>query len=82
MQRAKKGWSSTMKKLTAMLLSLVMCFSLLAISPRAVFNPDPNGPGTIDVDENPAEPGDQDPDDPGISVQGKLPEPIDNPPAD
>lgn len=49
-----------MKKLTAMLLSLVMCFSLLAIPAQAAFTPDPDldGTGIIDVGGNPVEPGD------------------------
>lgn len=67
-----------MKKLTAMLLSLVMCFSLLAIPAQAAFIPDPDGPGVIDVGGNPIKPGDDDPDEPGNSVQLGLPDPVED----
>lgn len=62
-----------MKKLTAMLLSLVMCFSLMAIPAQAGFIPIPDGPIIIDVGGGPVvpgDPGDDDPDEPGISTQG------------
>lgn len=58
-----------MKKLTAMLLSLMMCLSLLAIPAQATFIPDPDGPGIIDVGGNPIKPGDDDPDEPGNPAQ-------------
>ena len=74
-----------MKKLTAMLLSLMMCFSLLAIPAQAAFVPAPDGPGIV-IGREPVDlgDGDEDPDEPGISVQVsvKLPEPEQNPPAD
>lgn len=57
-----------MKKLTAMLLSLVMCLSLLTIPAQAESDPEPPvDPGIIKVEEpnGPAEPGDKDPEDPG-----------------
>lgn len=67
-----------MKKLTAMLLSLVMCFSLMAIPAQAGFIPAPDGPGVIDVGGNPVKPGDDDPDEPGNPDQPMdLPEPRD-----
>ena len=53
-----------MKKLTAMLLSLVMCFSLMAIPAQAACTPDPDIPSIGDLGENPTEPGDDDPDEP------------------
>lgn len=59
-----------MKKLTAMLLSLMMCLSLLAIPAQAAFVPDPDGPGIIDVGGSPIKPGD---DDPGNSIQSVSP---------
>ncbi len=60
-----------MKKLTAMLLSLMMCFSLMAVTAQAGFIPLPDGPIIIGSDPvNPGNPGDEDPDEPGISVQG------------
>lgn len=64
-----------MKKLTAMLLSLVMCFSLLAIPAQAAFtpDPDPDSAGIIDVGD-PVEPGDDGSDEPENSIQAKLPE--------
>lgn len=72
-----------MKKLTAMLLSLMMCFSLLAIPAHTIIPPDPDGPGIIDVGGGLIDPGDEDPDEPGISVQSsKLPDPMEVPPAD
>ena len=52
-----------MKKLTAMLLSLVMCFSLMAIPAQAACTLDPDIPSIGDLGENPTEPGDDDPDD-------------------
>lgn len=60
-----------MKKLTAMLLSLMMCLSLLTIPAQAAFKPAPIGPGIIDVGgpEDPADPGDKDPDEPGAPAQ-------------
>lgn len=69
-----------MKKLTAMLLSLVMCFSLLAIPAQAAFIPDPDGPGVVDVGGKLTKPGD---DEPGNSVQSAsppdgLPDPVED----
>ena len=58
-----------MKKLTAMLLSLMMCFSLMAIPAQAGFIPLPDGSTIIDVGGNPVDPGDDDPDEPGNPVQ-------------
>ena len=56
-----------MKKLTAMLLSLVMCFSLLAVPAQAAFEAVSAGSVIIDVGgpTDPAEPGDKDPEEPG-----------------
>lgn len=72
-----------MKKLTAMLLSLLMCLSLMAIPAQARFTPDPDGPGIIDIGGAPMDPGDDDPDEPGISPQStKFPEPVDEMPTD
>lgn len=76
-----------MKKLTAMLLSLVMCFSLMAIPAQAGFIPIPDGTIIIDVGRGPVvpgDPGDDDPDEPGISVQGDewMPGERDNVPTD
>lgn len=76
-----------MKKLTAMLLSLVMCFSLMAITAQAGFIPIPDGPIIIDVGGDPADPGDpgnDDPDEPGISIQSHdtLPRERENVPTD
>lgn len=60
-----------MKKLTAMLLSLVMCLSLMAVPAQAGFTPIPDGTITIGGDPaDPGNPGDEDPDEPGITVQG------------
>lgn len=68
-----------MKKLTAMFLSLLMCFSLLAVTAQAAFLPDPDGPGIIDVGGIPVKPGDDDPDEPGDPVQPMgLPDPMDD----
>lgn len=75
----------SMKKLTAMLLSLVMCFSLLAIPARAAFDPTPAGPAVIDVNgpKDPADPGDKDPEEPGDPVQPMgLPGPREEVPVD
>lgn len=72
-----------MKKLTAMLLSLMMCLSLMAIPAQAAFIPDPDGPVIIDVGgkKDPTDPGDDDPDKPGNPVDPMtLPEPRDNTP--
>lgn len=70
-----------MKKLTAMFLSLLMCFSLLAVTAQAAFIPDPDGPGIIDVGEIPVKPGDDDPDEPGNPAQPMtLPDPVDDMP--
>ena len=72
-----------MKKLTAMLLSLMMCFSLLAIPAQAAFIPVPDGSAIIDMGEDPADPGDEDPADPGVSTQGiGLPKPLGDVPTD
>ena len=73
-----------MKKLTAMLLSLMMCFSLMAIPAQAALIPVTDGSGIIDVGE-PKDP--VDPDEPGISVQCKPiplppPPPLDGTPID
>lgn len=56
-----------MKKLTAMLLSLVMCLSLLVIPAQAASEPDPPGPGVSDTDRptGPSDSGNKDPEDPG-----------------
>lgn len=58
-----------MKKLTAMLLSLMMCLSLTAIPAQAAFIPLPDDTGIIDVGgpKDPADPGDDDPGDPGTA---------------
>ena len=55
---------NTMKKLAALLLSLVMCFSLLAIPAQAASIPDPDGSQAIDLSKGPGLPGGEDPDDP------------------
>ena len=69
-----------MKKLTAMLLSLMMCFSLLAIPAQAALIPLPDGPVIVDAGKGL---GKEDPDEPGISVQGDwLPTDQDNTPTD
>lgn len=74
-----------MKKLTAMLLSLMMCFSLLAIPAQAAFVPAPDGPGIV-IGREPVDlgDGDEDPDEPGITVQSGdyLPDPKDDIPRD
>ena len=69
-----------MKKLTAMLLSLVMCFSLLAIPAQAAFtpDPDPDSAGIIDVGD-PVEPGDDGSDEPE-NPDKTLPAPRDDAP--
>ena len=77
----------TMKKLTAMFLSLLMCFSLLAVTAQAASLPaDSSIPGIVGIGKTPLTPGgDKDPDEPGISVQGDksgLPGPVDNTPTD
>ena len=70
-----------MKKLTAMLLSLMMCFSLMAIPAQAALISVPEGPGIIGL-KDPADPGD-DLDKPGNPVQPLgLPDPLDNVPTD
>ena len=53
-----------MKKLTAMLLSLVMCFSLLAIPAQAAVDPDNGDTGVIDVGGGFTDPDGNDPDEP------------------
>ena len=53
-----------MKKLAAMLLSLVMCFSLLAIPAQAASIPDPDVPNIADTDGDSTKSGDDDPDKP------------------
>lgn len=59
-----------MKKLTAMLLSLVMCLSLMAVPAQAGFTPIPDGTITIGGGPVvPGNPGDDDPDEPGITIQ-------------
>lgn len=76
-----------MKKLTAMLLSLVMCLSLLSLPVRSGFAPEPSEPIIIDVDD-PVDPGDPDdptPQDPGIQIQlcvGGMPGDLDDIPID
>jgi len=71
-----------MKKLTAMLLSLMMCFSLMAIPTQATPVPDPDSPGIIDIDigDTPLTPGDDVPDAPAQAP--KLPEPVGEMPVD
>lgn len=71
-----------------MLLSLVMCFSLLSIPTQAAFTPGPNESDIIYVGgpKNPKEPvapGDEDPDEPNNLIQPlSLPAPLDNMPTD
>ncbi len=75
----------TMKKLTAMFLSLLMCFSLLAMTAQAACPPDdPDGPVIIGVGKTPLDPGDsgEDPDEPGNSVHCRLPGTKDDMPTD
>ena len=78
----------TMKKLTAMFLSLLICFSLLAVTAQAAYSPDDSSaPGAIGSGEISVIPGDgdEDPDEPGVSVQSKgpsLPNPRDEVPTD
>lgn len=68
-----------MKKLTAMLLSLVMCFSLLAIPAQACPPDEPDERGVVDTGGNPTKPGDDDPDDPKNPGQQKtLPGPVED----
>lgn len=70
-----------MKKLTAMLLSLVMCFSLLAIPAQAITAPDPDGADIVDVGGSTTEPGDGEPDepkDPAPAPDRTLPYPLDD----
>ena len=70
-----------MKKLTAMLLSLVMCFSLMAIPAQAIDASDLNGSEVIDVGGNFTEPGDKDPDEPKNPAPDRtLPYPVDDVP--
>lgn len=72
-----------MKKLTAMLLSLMMCLSLMAIPAQAAFIPDPDAPGIIDIGGVPTKPGDDDPDEPGNPAQPLgLPDPVGEVPMD
>ena len=74
-----------MKKLTAMLLSLMMCFSLMAIPVQAALIPIPDGPGVINVGglKDPVDPGDDDRDAPVNPVQPmKFPEPVEDMPTD
>lgn len=72
-----------MKKLTAMLLSLMMCLSLMAMPAQAAFIPDPDGPGIIGIGEVPIKPGDDDPAEPGISPQSnRLPGELGDMPTD
>lgn len=75
-----------MKKLTAMFLSLLMCFSLLAVTAQAACPPDdPDVPVIIGIGKTPVTPGDgdEDPDEPGISTQGShLPGPKDETPVE
>ena len=75
-----------MKKLTAMLLSLMMCVSLMAIPAHAALLPDPDGPGIIEVGKTPIDPDDGDPDEPKVPTQPNkpqyLPDPRDEMPMD
>lgn len=76
-----------MKKLTAMLLSLVMCLSLMTIPAQAGSTPIPDDPiidGGPVVPGDPSDPGDKDPDEPGITIQGRetLPRERDEIPTD
>lgn len=71
-----------------MLLSLVMCFSLLSIPAQAAFTPDPSGSDIIYVGgpknpKDPVAPDDEDPDEPDNPIQPlDLPAPLDNMPTD
>ena len=73
-----------MKKLTALLLSLMMCLSLLAIPAQAAFTLDTDSSGIVAVGgpKAPVTPGDDDSDEPGISIQrgdeDGLPDPADD----
>jgi len=69
-----------MKKLTAMLLSLMMCLSLMTIPSQAVSVPDPDCPGIIDMGGTPTNLGDDDSDSPVHPM--KLPEPVGEMPVD
>lgn len=77
-----------MKKLNALLLSLVMCLSLAAVPAQAAFIPDdpkPDGPIIIDITGDPTDPKDpdNDPDDPENPVQPmRLPGERDEVPVD
>ena len=77
----------TMKKLTAMFLSLLMCFSLLAVTAQAAYSPDDaSAPGVIGSGEISVIPGDgdEDPDEPGVSGLNDFhwPDPVDHSPTD
>ena len=69
-----------MKKLTAMLLSLMMCFSLMAIPAQAALTLDPDGPGIIDAGGKKGHLGlgGDDSDEPGYEIQGDWPYPRDD----
>lgn len=75
-----------MKKITAMLLSMMMCFSLLALPVRIGFNPNPVESIIIDVDEpeNPKDPDDQEQQDPEppVQINGSMPGDLDDVPTD
>lgn len=74
-----------MKKLTATLLSLVMCFSLMAIPAHAISLPDPGAPGTIGVGKTPIDLDDDGTDKPENPIQphwADLPDPRDDIPVD
>lgn len=72
-----------MKKFTAMLLSLVMCFSLMAIPAQAAFIPNPNDPGPVKVGGTLIDPGDDDSEDPGSTGQTmRFPDPTYDVPID
>ena len=72
-----------MKKLIAMLLSLMMCLSLMMVSAQAAFIPDPGDP-VIDVGGELVVPGDDGPEDPGDPVlpMWQMPEPMEEMPVD
>ena len=66
-----------------MLLSLMMCLSLTAVTAQAVLTLDPDGPAIIDVGgkKDLTDPGDDDLDKPGNTVDPMtLPEPRDGTP--
>lgn len=73
-----------MKKLTAMLLSLVMCLSLMTIPAQAGSTPIPDDPIIDGGPVVPGKPGDKDPDEPGITIKrhDTLPRERDNVPTD